>query len=342
MTRSFIFQYPGTLLACLAVGVFLNLPSSAESTTSFKARLQRVDFLGAGVLVLAVLSLLIGLDQASNVSLKSPVVIASLLIAIALFGAFAYIESFIASEPFAPPQIVRERTIFASSLANFFAFGSHMTVLFYVPLYYQAVRSLSPGEAGIRLLPAIAGGVSGSLLGGLLMQKTGKYYWLTVIAYFHSVVGATLVLVSVLMAESTTGISIGIIFSGFGNGIGVTSSLVAIIAAAGPKDQAVGTAVSYLFRALGTVTGVSVGSMLVQNRLRAELAARLKGDDIDEIVRKVRESMEFIGTLPEETRVVVRACYKDALQMAFMFGVGLAVLAFVSSTFIKEKRLGGR
>ncbi|KAF8254003.1 MFS general substrate transporter [Wilcoxina mikolae CBS 423.85] len=339
---SFIFQFPGTLLACLVVGVFLNLPSSSQSTTPFKSRLLRVDFLGAGVLVLAVLSLLIGLDLASNVSLKSPVVMSSLSMAIIFFGSFAYIEKYIAAEPFAPPKIVRQRTILASSLANFFAFGAHMTILFYVPLYYQAVKSNSAGEAGIQLLPAIAGGVTGSLLGGLLMQKTGRYYWLTVVAYFLSVVGAALVLVSVSMCESTTGISMGIISSGFGNGIGVTTSLIAIIAAAGSKDQAVATAVSYLFRALGTVTGVSVGSMLVQNKLRSELGARLEGDDIDEIVRKVRESMEFIGTLPEETRVVVRACYRDALQVAFVFALGLAVCAVVSAAFIKEKKLGGR
>ena len=55
---------------------------------------------------------------------------------------------------------------------------------------------------------------------------------------FLSVVGAALVLVSVSICESTTGISMGIISSGFGNGIGVTTSLIAIIATAGSKDQA--------------------------------------------------------------------------------------------------------
>jgi len=252
---------------------------------------------------------------------------------------FVYVESLVATEPFAPPHIVKEPTILACCMANFFAFAAHMTVLFYVPLYYQAAEALSSSQAGMRLLPAIAGAVSGSLGGGLLMQKTGKYYWLTVSAYTLSVLGAVLVVISSTIL-SHVGISIGILLTGFGNGIGVTTSLVALIAAAGSKDQAIATAVSYLFRALGTVAGVSVGSTLVQGRLRRELAKRLTSDDAEEIVRKVRESLEFIGTLPKETREVVRACYKDSVHMAFVLAVGLAVSALVSAVFIKERRLG--
>ena len=288
---------------------------------------------------MAVLGLLVGLDLASNVSLWSPVAIGTLSAAVVFFVAFVYVETSVAAEPFAPPHIVRERTILASCLANFCSFGAQMSVIFYVPLYYQAVQSLSASEAGTRLLPAIAGGVSGSLGGGLLMQKTGKYYWLTVTAYALTIVGTTVVYLATSTFPSTAAISAGLVCSGFGNGIGVTTSLIALIAAAGPEDQAVAIAVSYLFRSLGTVTGVSVGSMLMQNKLRTELAARLKGDRVEEIVKGVRESMGYIGTLPEETRTVVRACYRDALQVAFALSIALAVCAVLSSVFIKERRL---
>ncbi|KAA8908240.1 major facilitator superfamily domain-containing protein [Sphaerosporella brunnea] len=340
---AFILQFPATLLAIAIVSIFLQLPAPEQSGTDFKTRLYRVDFLGAAVLVLAVLSLLIGLDKAGNLSLTSPVVITSLSIALALFATFTYVESFIAAEPFAPPHVVKQRTILASCLANFFSFASHMTVLFFVPLYYQAVEALSARQAGMRLLPAIAGGVSGSLAGGLLMQKTGKYYWLTVSSYCLPVLGSAAVLVSTSAAAATTtttGISFGILSSGFGNGIGVTTTLVALIAAAGSKDQAVATAVSYLFRALGTVSGVSLGAMLVQGRLRTGLERRLgSGDEAAEIVRRVRGSMDFIATLPDELRAAVRECYRDAVHVAFGLSLLLAVCAVVSSVFIREKRL---
>lgn len=39
--------------------------------------------------------------------------------------------------------------------------------------------------------------------------------------------------------------------------------------------------VSYLFRALGGVLGISIGSTLVQNSLRSFLTIRLAGQDVD-------------------------------------------------------------
>ncbi|KAI5821460.1 major facilitator superfamily domain-containing protein [Pyronema omphalodes] len=336
---SFLVQVPGTALACIAVGAFLNLPSTPISTTPFKTRLMRVDFLGAFILVLAVLSLLLGLDMASNISLTSPIVVAALTSAVTLFITFACVEGWVAAEPFAPGPIVRERTILSASMSNFFAFAAHMNLLFYTPLYYQAVGLLSASESGIRLLPAIFCGVSGSLAGGLIMQKTGKFYWLTVAAYVLMVIGASIVLISTSFYDSTLGACFGVAVSAVGNGIGVTTALVALIAAAGTKDQAVATAVSYLFRALGTVMGVSFGSMLVQNKLRKELLARLTGDNVEEIVRKVRESMDFIQTLPAEMRDIVRECYRDSLQLAFVFALGLAICAVVAAAFMKERRL---
>ncbi|TGZ81703.1 MFS general substrate transporter [Ascodesmis nigricans] len=342
---SFILQFPMTIIAIIVVSLYLHLPAPSEHhhhhRSPFKTRLKRVDFLGAVVLVLAVLTLLIGLDRAGNNGFRDQIAISSLIISLLLFSTFMLVETSIASEPFAPPHVVKQHSILASVLANFFAFGANMTVFFFFPLYMQVVDSLSPGQAGIRLLPAIVGGVSGSLGGGLVMQKTGKYYWLTVCSYILMLGGGTLVMCSTgTVTNSFLGSEIGIVFSSFGNGIGVTSTLIAVIAAAGSEDQAVATAVSYLFRSLGTVSSLSVSSMLVQETLRNELIKSVKGEDAEEIVRKVRESIEFIKTLPAERKAIVIACYEKAVSKAFMFAVLLGVGAVVSSTFIKEKKLG--
>lgn len=199
------------------------------------------------------------------------------------FSFFVYFERYIAAEPFVPAHIVKESTIFSSSMANFFSFAGYMAVLFYIPLYYQAVTSLSAGESGLRIVPAIVGGVSGSLFGGVMMQKTGKYKHLTVYAYSLFTLGSIpIFLFTGVAGTSAFVISAGLIAMGFGNGIGVTSTLIAVIATAGSEEQAVATAVSYLFRALGMVTGVSVSSMLVQASLRRELSRTLNGTDAEE------------------------------------------------------------
>jgi hypothetical protein len=42
-------------------------------------------------------------------------------------------------------------------------------------------------------------------------------------------------------------------------------------------------AVSYLFRSLGSVIGLSIGSTLIQDTLRSTLHKRLSGADVDEV-----------------------------------------------------------
>ena len=134
-------------------------------------------------MVCAVFALLLGLDRGSNVSWSSPLTIAALSVSFLLFALFVLVEEKLAAEPFAPGRIIFERSLFACYLCNFFSFGGWLSMLFYLPLFYQAVNGYSASQAGVRLLPGIVAGVSGSLFGGILMKRTGKYYWLTVSAY---------------------------------------------------------------------------------------------------------------------------------------------------------------
>lgn len=94
---------------------------------------------------------------------------------------------------------------------------------------------MSATVAGALLIPGIIAGVSGSLFGGFFMQKTGKYYWITILCYSSLVVGASVVLVSAASPEfgfsntwAIVGIGIASVISGFSNGIGVTTSLIAL------------------------------------------------------------------------------------------------------------------
>ena len=52
------------------------------------------------------------------------------------------------------------------------------------------------------------------------MQKTGKYYWLTVISSIIAVFGSTIIfLLSGLVLESTWGIVVGMAVASFGGGV---------------------------------------------------------------------------------------------------------------------------
>ena len=114
---------------------------------------------------------------------------------------------------------------------------------------------------------------------------------------------------------------------------------------------------SYLFRSLGAVVGVSIGSTLVQGTLRSFLHRNLSGEDAEEvqcaflrsrtsfvlnhvqIIQRVRESLSYVDKLDAHTQVIVRSGYADAIRAALSFSLCMAACAFVVSIFIKEKAL---
>lgn len=118
---SFLLQAPMCLLAFITVAIALVLPKREH--TDWKAKLRRIDYLGAGLLIIAVFGLLFGLDRGSNVAWRDVYTITSLAVAVPLFGIFLLVEVKIASEPFAPSHVVFERSLLACFLCNYFRYG---------------------------------------------------------------------------------------------------------------------------------------------------------------------------------------------------------------------------
>ncbi|OOQ91150.1 MFS multidrug transporter [Penicillium brasilianum] len=336
---AFLAQFPMCILAFIAVSFMLKLP--AQENSHWKDKLRRIDFLGAIVLIGAILGFLLGLDRGSNVSWTLPLTVASLSVSVVLFIAFILVEIYLAAEPFAPGHIIFNRTFFALYGCNFFSFGGWLAALFYIPLYFQAVHGVSATIAGLRLLPCILAGVSGSLFSGLVMRSTGKYYWLTIIAYSLLTTGCfTIYMFSGGVVASVIPMILGTVMSAFGNGIGVTTTLVGLISNATHEDQAVVTACSYLFRSLGSVIGLSLSSTIVQQLLREGLREGLRDSkDIDQIVNGVRESLDYIKKLDPEIASIVRGCYGSSVNQGFAFMVVVVFFALFSAFFMREAKL---
>lgn len=263
------------------------------------------------------------------------------MVSLPLFAIFIFIEMKIASHPFAPGHIIFERCLFASYLTNFFAIAANTGFLFYIPLYFQAVDGISAAGSGLRLIPAAVGSVTGSLFGGKFMQKTGKYYWLTIISTVIGVVGSIIIfLCSGRVFDFSRGIVIGMSISSFGGGVVITTTLINVIANADPKDQAIATACTYLFRSLGSVVGVSMAATVVQQSLRTQLRASLgSGDEADKLVDRVRQSLDVIKDLEPHTRGIVRRCYQQATNASFGISFLIVCAGMLCACFIREKKL---
>ena len=225
---AFLIQVPFCAVAFVAVFAVLNMPVSADKKP-WQQQIKRVDFAGALTLLAAVFALTFGLDRGGNVGWQNTLTLATVGAAIPLGAFFFFVEMKLAAEPFAPGHIIFERSMFACYMCNFFSMASWLATIFFLPLYFQVIDGFSATKSSVLLIPCIIASVIGSLLGGIYMQKTGRYYWITVICYAVLTFGIVLIiLTSGLLVNRLAGMVIGMCICAFSNGAGVTTTLIGL------------------------------------------------------------------------------------------------------------------
>lgn len=214
---AFAGQFPLSLVAWLAVFFVLDVPKTDHAHWTHKV--LRIDFLGAFTLASAVFTLLFGLDNGSNEGWSQRITIIPLALTPLLFALFLFIEVKVASVPFAPGHIILDPPLLAVYLANMFGVASQMGVSFFIALFFQAAVGLSATYSGLMFIPSTFFGLTGSLGGGILMRRTGKYYWITVIGYALIVLGiAPSASFSGAVVKSTVGVIAGLCVMALGSG----------------------------------------------------------------------------------------------------------------------------
>ncbi|KAH0494277.1 hypothetical protein TgHK011_000902 [Trichoderma gracile] len=333
---SFMLQAPLCLIAWVSVYFILDL--EAPSKDHWVAKVRQIDFLGALTLIMAVISLLTGLDSGPNLGWSNRITIVSLSLTPVLFALFLFVEMRIAKHPFAPGHIILSRDLLPCYVANMCGMAGEMAVMFFVPLYLQAVEGLSATATGSMLVPSTVAGMSGSLAGGWVIKRTGRFYWPTVASFGVLFLSMVPLVVSVWL-RSLFGVNSAFVVSAAGNGAGITTILIALLANAATEDSAVAIACSYLFRSLGSSVGVGISSAVLQQVLREQLSSRIGDDDAGRIEEKVRQSLDAIKELPPLVAEQVRSSYGVAIMGSLAPSLCFGLVCFLATFWVKEKSL---
>lgn len=270
------------------------------------------------------------------------------------FGVFIFVESSVAAEPIVDLNLFRNRTLMAAWFTNWFASMSRFGFLFYGPILFQA-QGFSVRDTGLRFVPESVAIVIASIMTGAVLRATGKHYWLGIGVVSVHTLG--LVLICTLTAQPLRAAAVPawtafvfLFLQGFGYSGMLTTTLIAMIASAEQKWQAVITSTSYAFRSTGTVIGITIASAVFQNSLRSMvLNSHLGGDDghgsnsseidVGRLLAGVRHDLHYMDGLDEPLQSQMRDIYISALRNAFAVLTAIVVLALIAASFIKEHKL---
>ena len=265
---------------------YLNLPLSAISMVViiFLLPLRRVkggiwqklkilDWYGSILTIAWAVLVLLGLSWAGNEHpWASAAVLAPLIIGLALLGLFLLVEWKLVKLPLVPLQIFRSSTVSASMAATFFSGMIFYATLYYLPTYFQIVRGASPIRSGVLLLPLVTVQTVSSFSSGLLVSKTGDYWWNLVVGFTFWSIGVGLL--SMIDENTSLAKLVGYqIIDGIGAGQTFQTSLVAIQASVERKEMATATGFRNFLRMLGGTLALTICSTIVNNIVRSRLGS---------------------------------------------------------------------
>ncbi|KAI0074691.1 MFS general substrate transporter [Panus rudis PR-1116 ss-1] len=336
---AFLIQMPLFLVSFILTSINLHYvtPGKGRST---KEVLKRIDYGGSITLLIAVLSFLIFLSTKyneeypwSDISVYLP-----LTLAIIFFIAFVLVELFVAPEPVLAPFLLKKKIPVLVATSNFLVATCNFAIMYNFPTWFQTVLLTSASEAGAHLIP---NGISislGSLFAGWMMHVTGRYKMLNLICGIFPFV-ATLLIASMKADSSWVLQWFAILPMGFGNAVVLQTVLIALLAHLPHSAMAVATGFAQLFRGVGQVSGVAVSMALFQSKLNAELHKRIKGDNAEEIIEKIRHSATLVAKLPPDLQKDAREAYATSLRSVFYMAAVFTFLAYCVRLPIPDKSL---
>ena len=325
----------------VAVIVFvLHMPRDPnDSNKSYVDRIKELDLIGASILIPAIICLLLAVQWGGNTYPWNNSRIIGLFVGAGLLLIiFIYSQIVLGEKATIPPRILKQRTVAAVSAFVFFFGAGIFVLMYYLPLYLQAIKGSSPTESGIQILPLMLSSVLTSILAGVYVTVVGHYTPLIILSSALMTIGAGLI--TTFDTDTIFGKWFGYqIITGLGAGVGFNVPLVAVQTVLPMEDIPIGTVCVMFFQTLGGALFIAVAQAVFQNGFIDGL--KIYAPELDPKVMVNTGATAIRGVLKETGR---EALLKPAL-MAYVHGLknsyrvvtAVMGLAFLAACFFEWK-----
>ncbi|EGE06076.1 MFS multidrug transporter [Trichophyton equinum CBS 127.97] len=218
-------------------------------------------------------------------------------------------------------SVFTQRTVFASFFYSFCVGGSMMTIVYYLPIWFQAIKGASAVKSGEMNIPLLLSLMIGTLLAGMFVTKVVGY------AAPFMIAGAMIMTIGAGLF-STFGITTGHakwigyqVVYGFGLGLGMQQGAAAIQAVIPKHDTP--QAISFLF----------FGQQLGVRNIRTSLP------NIDPGHISNSGATDFCNTISGPNRIKLLQAYNGALRHVFFLAIAVSGLAVAGAFLVEWKNL---
>jgi EmrB/QacA subfamily drug resistance transporter len=327
----FFIGAPFAVIALIVLQKTLHLPVMRRDDV-------KIDYLGASLIAAGVSVILVWVSFVDNsfawLSWQTGAMVGGGVLLLALAVG---VESRVA-EPVVPLPIVRERTttlaIIGSLAVGMAMFGGSV----FLGQYFQIGRGYSPTEAGLLMIPMMAGVLVSSTVAGRMITRSGRIK--------PYVVAGTITLVAGFSALSFLdhdtplwylGAAMAVV--GIGVGMSMQNLVLAVQNTVSLKDIGAASSTVAFFRSLGGTIGVSVLGAVLARQVSDSMTEQLTAMGVPASAASSGGGSLNLSSLPEQIQHVVRVAYGDATGHIFLISTAVAVVGVIAAVAMKPTTL---
>ncbi|MGI8608481.1 MAG: MDR family MFS transporter [Candidatus Dormibacteria bacterium] len=257
-----------------------------------------------------------------------------------------------------PPQLFKSSIFSLAVIVTFIVGVGMFGTIIYVPLFLQGVVGVKATNSGLLLLPLMAGLMAGSIGGGQIMSRTGRYKVQGTIGFVFMAAGMFLL---TFLDASSTQLQVSLDVVVFGLGLGISMSVFNVVSQNAVAAKYMSSSISAIqfIRQMGGTIGLAVIGSLVNQELVRQIPKHISGQVLARIPGPVRGQLlnpealfgggvaKLLADAPPQLRAQilqvlpvvkegVRVSLADSVHIAFVIGLVLALIATGVSLFIKE------
>ncbi|KKK14623.1 putative MFS transporter [Aspergillus ochraceoroseus] len=313
----FYINYPFIGVGAVCILLFLKLNILP---TSLAEKLRQIDYVGTIIFVGSLSSFLIPLTWGGILySWDSWRTLVPLIVGVCGLVVFAYYEYRFAKDPIMPPVIFQNRSATVSFIGSIFQGLVLWCVLYYLPLYYEAVKGYTPIVAGVALFPDTFTVAPSAMMVGILVTKYGHYRWAIWLGWFLSTLG--LGVLCYLKVDTS-----------------IPAWIFINMASATNETLAMSVAMFSFFRAMGQALGVAIGGVVFQNEMYRNL---LQYPAFAAVAREYSQDaaglVQVLKQMPDGAdKLALRTAYTDSLRIVWAVCCAVCGVAFVLSLFTQS------
>ncbi|KAK3116566.1 MFS sugar transporter [Teratosphaeriaceae sp. CCFEE 6253] len=337
----FYINLPIGAITILFIALFYNPTKSAKTLASgWKAKLEVFDVYGTIIFLPMIVCLLLALQWGgSKYPWHNGKIIALLVLFAVLLIIFAAIQFWKQDNATVPPRVLKQRSVASAAWFGAAVGSAFFIFVYYLPIWFQAIKGTSAVGSGIRNIPMILSLVIFSAVAGGAVSYLGYYTPFTLASSVLMAIGAGLL--ATLKVDSGSGAWIGYqILFGAGVGLGMQQTLVAVQTVLPREDIPIGTAIVMFSQTLGGALFISVAQNVFTNTLLQNLKKAVP--NLDPAVVLATGATSLKDVISSEYLPGVQVAYNKSLQNTFYVAVAMSVVSIFGSALLEWKSVKGK